>query len=61
MLKSERRLEQLSKEIYLIKNNHLRHIDDKIKCLDARVEKMDQRLWAILIILIGSVIVGMLK
>lgn len=61
MLKSERRLEQLSKELYQIKNNHLRHIDDKIKCLDARVEKMDQRLWAILIILIGSVIVGMLK
>lgn len=61
MLKSDRRLEQLSKEIYLIKNNHLRHMDERIKGLDAKIEKMDQRLWAILIILIGSVIVGMLK
>jgi hypothetical protein len=61
MLKQERKLDQLSKEIYTIKNNHLRHMDDRIKNLDLRVEKMDQRLWAVLIILVGSVIVGMLK
>lgn len=61
MLKQERKLDQLSKEIYAIKNNHLKHMDDRIKNLDLRVEKMDQRLWAVLIILVGSVIVGMLK
>jgi hypothetical protein len=61
MLKQERKLDQLSKEIYQIKNNHLRHMDERIKNLDLRVEKMDQRLWAVLIILVGSVIVGMLK
>jgi len=61
MLKQERKLDQLSKEIYQIKNNHLKHMDDRIKNLDLRVEKMDQRLWAVLIILVGSVIVGMLK
>jgi hypothetical protein len=61
MLKQERKLDQLSKEIHQIKNNHLRHMDERIKNLDLRVEKMDQRLWAVLIILVGSVIVGMLK
>lgn len=61
MLKSDRKLDALSKEIYLIKNNHLKHMDDRIRCLNDRVERMDQRLWAILIILVGSVIVGMIK
>jgi hypothetical protein len=61
MLKQDRKLDQLSKEIYTIKNNHLRHMDERIKGLDSRIEKMDQRLWAILIILIGSVLIGMLK
>jgi len=61
MLKSERKLDALQKEIHTIKNNHLRHMDERIKNLDLRVEKMDQRLWAVLIILVGSVIVGMLK
>jgi hypothetical protein len=36
-------------------------MDERIKNLDLRVEKMDQRLWAVLIILVGSVVVGMLK
>lgn len=61
MLKSERKLDALQKEIHIIKNNHLRHMDERIKNLDVKIEKMDQRLWAILIILIGSVLVGVIK
>lgn len=61
MPRSNRELQNLAKEIYVIKNNHLKHMDERIRMLDTRVERMDQRLWAILIILIGSVIVGMLK
>jgi hypothetical protein len=57
----QKKLDSLTKEIYLIKNNHLRHMDERIQALDSKIEKMDQRLWAILIILIGSVLIGMLK
>jgi hypothetical protein len=61
MRSDQKKLDSLTKEIYLIKNNHLRHMDERIQGLDAKIEKMDQRLWAILIILIGSVLIGMLK
>ena len=61
MRSDQKKLDCLTKEIYLIKNNHLKHMDERIQGLDTRIEKMDQRLWAILIILIGSVLIGMLK
>lgn len=61
MRSDQKKLDCLAKEIYLIKNNHLRHMDERIKGLDAKIEKMDHRLWAILIILIGSVLIGMIK
>jgi hypothetical protein len=61
MKHDQKKLDCLAKEIYTIKNNHLRHMDERIKGLDSKIEKMDHRLWAILIILIGSVLVGVLK
>ena len=61
MRSDQKKLDCLAKEIHIIKTNHLRHMDERIQGLDTRIEKMDQRLWAILIILIGSVLIGMLK
>ena len=58
---NQKKLEHLTKEIYIIKNNHLRHMDDSIKRMETRIERMDQRLWAIILILVASVLIGMLK
>lgn len=36
------------------------HIKDDLDRLDRKVDKMDIRLWAVLILLIGTTILGML-
>lgn len=54
-------LKELAKEIDEIKNNHLVHLKQDNERLESRLEKMDTRLWAILILLVGSAIVGYLK
>lgn len=54
-------LKELAHEIEIIKNNHLAHMAEDIDKIDRRVEKMDNRLWAILIILIGGVLITFIK
>lgn len=54
-------LKDLAKEIEIIKNNHLAHIAEDIDKIDKRVEKMDNRLWAIIVLLIGGVLIGFIK
>lgn len=54
-------LKDLAKEIDEIKNNHLVHLKQDIDKMDKKLEKMDTRLWAILILLVASAVVGMLK
>jgi hypothetical protein len=50
-------LKELAKEIDLIKNNHLAHMAEDIDHIEQRVEKMDARVWAILIILVSAVVI----
>jgi hypothetical protein len=50
-------LKELAKEIDLIKNNHLAHMAEDIDRIEKRVEKMDGRVWAILIILVSAVVI----
>jgi hypothetical protein len=50
-------LKELAKEIDLIKNNHLAHMAEDIDHIEKRVEKMDGRVWAILIILVSAVVI----
>ena len=50
-------LKELAKEIELIKNNHLAHMAEDIDNIEKRVEKMDGRVWAILIILVSAVVI----
>lgn len=50
-------LKELAAQIDLIKNNHLAHMAEDIDRLERRVEKMDTRVWAILIILVSAVVI----
>jgi len=54
-------LKELAKEIDEIKNNHLAHLKQDMDKMDKRLEKMDTRLWAILILLVSATVVGYLK
>jgi hypothetical protein len=49
-------LQELAQEIKTIKDNHLKHMADDIDKIDKKVEKMDNRVWAILIILVSAVL-----
>jgi hypothetical protein len=49
-------LKELAQEIKNIKENHLAHIEQDVSKLERRVESIDGRIWAVLVILVGSVI-----
>ena len=49
-------IKELAKEIEIIKSNHLAHMADDIDRIEKKVEKMDGRVWAILLLLVGAVV-----
>lgn len=53
-------LKELAQEIKVIKENHLAHMADDIDRVESKVDKIDNRIWAILIILCGATFVPML-
>jgi hypothetical protein len=44
----------IKKDISEIRKNHLAHIEADIKKIDKKVEKIDLRLWTIMILIVGS-------
>jgi len=54
-------LKEIARELDIIKNNHLAHMAEDIDRLDKRLEKMDNRVWAILILLVGAVVLTFVK
>ena len=46
--------------IDVIKNNHLHHIEKDMLSLDKRIEKMDNRIWWVLGILVVSTVISMI-
>ena len=50
-------LKELAAEIKVIKDNHLAHMAEDIDRVEKKVEKMDTRVWAILLLLVGAVVV----
>jgi|TARA_R110000824_G_scaffold2146_1_gene10146 hypothetical protein len=44
----------IKKDIHEIKNNHLKHIEADIKKIDKRVERIDLRLWGIMMLIVAS-------
>lgn len=53
-------LKELAREIDIIKDNHLAHMQEDIDRIEKKVDKMDMRLWAILLILVGATILPMI-
>ena len=53
-------LKELAKEIDTIKNNHLAHMAEDIDRVESKVDRIDNRIWAILIILCGATFVPMI-
>ena len=49
-------LKELAVEVKTIKDNHLAHMQQDIDNIEKRLEKMDSRVWAILILLVGAVV-----
>jgi hypothetical protein len=49
-------LKELAAEIKTIKDNHLAHMAQDIDRIEKKVEKMDTRVWAILLLLVGAVV-----
>ena len=49
-------LKDLAAEVKVIKENHLAHMQQDIDNIEKRLEKMDNRVWAILILLVGAVV-----
>jgi hypothetical protein len=50
-------IKELAAEIKTIKDNHLAHMAEDIDRVENKVEKMDTRVWAILIILVAAVVI----
>lgn len=53
-------LKELAKEIEIIKNNHLAHMAEDIDRVETKVDRIDNRIWAILIILCGATFMPMI-
>ena len=53
-------LKELAQEIQTIKDNHLAHMAEDIDRVESKVDKIDNRIWAILIILCGATFVPLL-
>jgi molecular chaperone GrpE (heat shock protein) len=49
-------LKELAAEVKVIKENHLAHMQQDIDNIEKRLEKMDNRVWAILILLVVAVV-----
>ena len=49
-------LKELAAEVKTIKDNHLTHMQQDIDTIEKKIEKMDSRVWAILILLVGAVV-----
>ena len=49
-------LKELAQEIKTIKENHLTHMQQDIDKVEKKLEKMDARVWAILLLLVGAVV-----
>lgn len=48
-------------DIKVIKDNHLSHLEADMAKQSKTIEKIDTRIWAVLIILVASTVIGMIK
>lgn len=48
-------LKELTEVVVNIRDNHLAHMQQDMDKIDKKVDKIDERLWAIIMLLIGSI------
>lgn len=48
-------LKELTEVVVNIRDNHLAHMQEDMDKIDKKVDKIDERLWAIIMLLIGSI------
>lgn len=51
----------IKSSIDTIKNNHLHHIEKDMASMDKRIEKMDNRIWWVLGLLVAGLLIPMIK
>ena len=54
-----RTLDTIKQDLHTLRHNHLHHVEKDMASLKQTIEKMDARMWAILILLVTSVMAGM--
>jgi hypothetical protein len=57
---NSRDISDIKTSIDVIKNNHLHHIEKDMLSMDKRIEKMDNRVWWVLGILVVSTVISMI-
>lgn len=48
-------LKELTAVVLEIRDNHLEHMKQDIDQLDSKIDKIDERLWAIVLLIIASI------
>lgn len=51
----------IKQDIHTIKNNHLFHIERDMKTQTNRIEKLDQRIWWVLGLLVAALVISAVK
>lgn len=59
-MNTNKEIEEIKSDIQTIKNNHLAHIEKDMNRMDKRIEKMDNRIWWVLGLLVASMVAGFL-
>lgn len=54
-------IQDIKHSIETIKNNHLHHIEKDMASMDKRIEKMDNRMWWVLGLLVTGLIIPVIK
>ena len=58
---NEKDIVEIKHSIETIKNNHLHHIEKDMERQTKQIEKIDNRIWWVLGILVVSTVIGMIK
>ena len=54
-------IQEIKQDIHSIKNNHLAHIQTDMKRQTKQIDKLDQRIWAILGLLVAALVISAVK
>ena len=49
-------IKEIKETLHTLSTNHLYHMEKDIASLDKKIEKMDMRVWAVLIMLVASTV-----